>query len=208
MASASSRTQPLDVPGYVPREAPLVKLVVAGGFGVGKTTLVASVSEMQSLHTEQTLTAVSASVDLLDYTPEKTTTTVAADFGRLTLDPEDPTAPVIYLFGTPGQTRFQSVWDDVVYGAKGALLLLDLRRPEASYEALDLVERSSIPYVVAINDFPGAPYVKDSDVRARLDLGEETRLIHCNARNPHSSIDALIRLVEHVMTTYSRDVAR
>ncbi|XMN04622.1 GTP-binding protein [Streptomyces griseobrunneus] len=208
MASASSRTQPPSVPGYVPEEAPLVKIVVAGGFGVGKTTMVASVSEMRSLHTEQPLTAVSASVDLLDYTPEKTTTTVATDFGRLTLDPHDPTAPVLYLFGTPGQERFKSVWDDVAYGAHGALLLLDLRRPAASFEAMDLVERSGLPYVVAVNEFPGAPYIEDSAVRARLDLSEETPLIHFNARDRNSSIDALIQLVEHVMTTYPRDAAR
>lgn len=207
MASATSRT-PLSPPDYIPEAAPLLKLVVAGGFGVGKTTLVQAVSEMRSLHTEQGMTAASVPVDSLDHTPDKTTTTITMDFGRLTLDPSDPRAPVLYLFGTPGQTRFHKVWKDVTYGARGAVLLLDLRRPQESFEAMDLLEQSAIPYIVAVNDFPGAPYVSDTTVRKGLDLTATTPLIHCDARDRNSAIDALIRLVQHVMTIYRQDAAR
>ncbi|MFE7484983.1 ATP/GTP-binding protein [Streptomyces sp. NPDC057552] len=188
-------------------DAQLMKLVVAGGFGVGKTTFVSTVSEVSSLHTEQTMTAASVPVDSLDYTPEKTTTTVAIDFGRLTLDPHNPAAPILYLFGTPGQSRFKDVWDDIVCGGRGAVLLLDLRRPEESFDALDLLERSAIPYIVAVNDFPDAPYFSDTTVRRSLDLTERTPLIHCNARDRNSVIDALIRLVQHVIATYHQDTA-
>lgn len=207
MASATSRTPP-SPPAYVPAAAPLLKLVVAGGTGVGKTTLVSKVSEMSSLHTEQTMTSASVPVDSLEFTPDKTTTTVAIDFGRLTLNPDNPAAPVLYLFGTPGQSRFKGVWDQITYGARGAVLLLDLRRPEESFEAMDLLERSAIPYIVAVNDFPGAPYVSDTTVRTALDLTAMTPLIHCDARNRNSVIDALIRLVQHVMAAYHQDTAR
>ncbi|ARF70923.1 GTP-binding protein [Kitasatospora albolonga] len=206
MDSAISRTPPSS-PGYVPAGSPLVKLIVAGGFGVGKTTLIQSVSEVRSLHTEEALTAPSALVDRVDFTPDKTSTTVSMDFGRLTLSTGAADPPVLYLFGTPGQTRFKQVWEDLAYGAHGALLILDLRRPDDSYDALDLVERSGVPYVVAVNDFPDAPYVPDAQVRAGLDLADHTPLIHCNARDRNSSIDALIALVRHVLDTYRQDAA-
>ncbi|MFI7087668.1 GTP-binding protein [Streptomyces anulatus] len=207
MAFASSRTPP-SPPDYIPEAAPLLKLVVAGGFGVGKTTMVQAVSEMRSLHTEQKMTAASVPVDSLEHTPDKTTTTITMDFGRLTLEPSNPGAPVLYLFGTPGQARFHEVWKDITYGARGAVLLLDLRRPEESFEAMDLLEQSGIPYIVGINDFEDAPYVSDTTVRKGLDLTATTPLIHFDARNRNSAIDALIRLVQHVMTIYRRDAVR
>lgn len=200
-----SRTPPRS-PDYLPQDTTrLAKILVAGAFGVGKTTLIASVSEVKSLHTEETMTAASAAVDRVDFTPEKTSTTVTMDWGRLTLNTGEPDPPVLYLFGTPGQTRFKQVWDDLAYGAHGALVLLDLRRPGDSFDALDLVERSGLPYVVAVNDFPGAPYSSDAAVRSGLDLAEGTPLIHCNALDRNSSIDALISLVQHVLNVYQRD---
>ncbi|WP_327129636.1 GTP-binding protein [Streptomyces sp. NBC_01727] len=208
MAFADSRPSDRD-PAYLPHaNTQVAKLVVAGGFGVGKTTLIRAVSEVRSLHTEEIMTAPSAVTDSLEFTPEKTTTTVNMDFGRLTLDTGNlANQPVLYLFGTPGQARFEQTWKDTTYGAHGGLVLLDLRRPEASYEALDLIERSGMPYAVAVNQFPGAPFHSDPALRTALNLADDTPLTHCNALDRESSIDALITLVQHAVHVYRREAA-
>ncbi|MDQ0828727.1 signal recognition particle receptor subunit beta [Streptomyces achromogenes] len=174
----------------------LVKILVAGPFGVGKTTLIDSVSEIRPLHTEEPLSEASAQVDDLDGVREKATTTVAIDFGRISL----PGDVVLYLFGTPGQERFRSLWDDIAYGALGALVLVDSRRLDASFDVLGLVEESGLPYAVAFNAFPDAPrHHGEERLRRALDLEPTTPLVTCDARDAGSSIDALLALVDHLI---------
>lgn len=155
MASAPSSTSASPADGiHLPDTArDLVKILVAGPFGVGKTTLIDSVSEIRPLHTEEHLSEASAGVDDLAGVRDKTTTTVAIDFGRVSL----AGGVVLYLFGTPGQERFRSLWDDIAYGALGALVLVDSRRIDASFDVLALVEESGLPYAVAFNAFPTHP---------------------------------------------------
>ncbi|MDI2128225.1 ATP/GTP-binding protein [Yinghuangia seranimata] len=171
------------------------KIVVSGGFGVGKTTLVASVSEIEPLTTESVMTVMSESTDRLDGLPDKTTTTVAMDFGRVTLESD----LVLYLFGTPGQGRFQFMWDDLVRGAVGAIVMVDTRRVEECFPAIDYFERSGLPFVVAINMFDGSPMYEESDLRDALSLRPETPLIECDARNRRSSAEALAQVVVHAL---------
>ncbi|MEU6540887.1 ATP/GTP-binding protein [Streptomyces sp. NPDC047000] len=174
----------------------LVKIVVAGPFGVGKSTLIGSVSEIRPLHTEERLTEASTPVDDLTGVREKTTTTVAVDFGRISL----PGGVVLYLFGTPGQERFRALWDDIAHGALGALVLVDTRRVDASFDALGLVEESGLPYAVALNTFPDAPRHHSSEqLRAALDLAPETPMVTCDARDPESCVDALLALFHHLL---------
>ncbi|MBV7698306.1 ATP/GTP-binding protein [Streptomyces sp. TRM70350] len=174
----------------------LVKILVAGPFGVGKTTLIDSVSEIRPLHTEEHLTEASATVDDLAGVREKSTTTVAIDFGRISL----PGGIVLYLFGTPGQERFRSLWDDIAYGALGALVLVDSRRIDASFDVLGLVEESGLPYAVAFNAFPDAPrHHTEEQLRTALDLDAGTPMVTCDARERDSSIDALLALVQHLI---------
>jgi signal recognition particle receptor subunit beta len=174
----------------------LVKILVAGPFGVGKTTLIGSVSEIRPLHTEERLSEESARVDDLAGLRDKTTTTVAIDFGRVSLGD----GVVLYLFGTPGQERFRSLWDDIAYGALGALVLVDSRRVDASFDVLGLVEETGLPYAVAFNAFPDAPrHHSEEQVRAALDLEAGTPLVTCDARDADSSIDALLALVQHLI---------
>jgi signal recognition particle receptor subunit beta len=174
----------------------LVKILVAGPFGVGKTTLIDSVSEIRPLHTEEHLSEASAQVDDLAGVRDKVTTTVAIDFGRISL----PGGIVLYLFGTPGQERFRSLWDDVAYGALGALVLVDTRRIDASFGVLGLVEETGLPYAVAFNVFPDAPrHYTDRQLRAALDLEPTTPTVTCDAREADSSIDALLALVQHLI---------
>jgi signal recognition particle receptor subunit beta len=174
-----------------------VKILVAGPFGVGKTTLIDSVSEIRPLHTEEHLSEASARVDDLDGVRDKATTTVAIDFGRLSL----PGGVVLYLFGTPGQERFRSLWDDIAYGALGALVLVDSRRLDASFDVLGLVEDSGLPYAVAFNAFPDSPtHHGEERLRRALDLEPSTPLVTCDARDANSSIDALLALVDHLIT--------
>ncbi|MFE5212197.1 ATP/GTP-binding protein [Streptomyces sp. NPDC056600] len=181
----------------------LVKIVVVGPFGVGKTTLIDSVSEIRPLHTEEHLTEASVAVDDLDGVRDKRTTTVAIDFGRITLGEET----VLYLFGTPGQERFRALWADIAYGALGALVLVDSRRLDASFDVLGLVEESGLTYAVAVNTFPDSRRYPEEQLRESLDLAPDTPLVECDARDTHSSVDALLALVEHLIDLDARATA-
>ncbi|MGH3761733.1 GTP-binding protein [Actinophytocola sp.] len=195
MASASS--EPTTPERYVsPTVAQSVKILVVGAFGVGKTTLIGSVSEIAPLRTEETMTTASVGVDSLAGLDGKTTTTVALDFGRITVSPEI----VLYLFGTPGQRRFWDLWEGLADGAVGVLVLVDTRRLEDSFEVLDQLElRTSMPFAVAINQFPGAPQYRTEQLRDALDLLPDTPIVWCDARGRDSSAGALITLVEHAL---------
>ncbi|MGW6916169.1 GTP-binding protein [Kitasatospora sp. NPDC054939] len=182
--------------GYLPDpDQTLMKLVVAGPFGVGKTTLIKTLSEIATLHTEEAMTEAAAPVDDNAGLPDKTTTTVAVDFGRLTL----PGDVVLYLFGTPGQRRFFPLWQDIARGALGALVLVDTRRLGDSFEIMDMVEEQGLPYAVAVNCFPDAPVHTVAVLRAHLDLHPDTPLLLCDARERGAGLDALITLAEHVL---------
>lgn len=173
-----------------------VKVLVVGSFGVGKTTLIGSVSEIEPLRTEESITQASEGIDEVAATPEKTTTTVAMDFGRITLTEEI----ALYLFGTPGQRRFWDLWSGLAEGAAGALVLVDTRRLEDSFEVLDQLEtRTSLPFAVAVNPFPGAPSYEADQIRAALDLDDETPVVVCNAKNRNACARALATLVRHAL---------
>lgn len=174
------------------------KLMVVGPFGVGKTTLIGAVSEIEPLRTEELMTRNSAGVDDLTGVPDKRSTTVALDFGRLTL--ADDLA--LYLFGTPGQQRFAPIWDDLGRGAYGALVLADSRSLEESFESLSLVEKSGLPHIVALNSFPGSPHYPEAELREAFDLDPGTPLITCDARDRGSAKAALVTLVKHLYAGY------
>jgi signal recognition particle receptor subunit beta len=176
-----------------------VKIIVGGGFGVGKTTFVSSVSEIMPLTTEAVMTAASAGVDDLSAVPDKTTTTVAMDFGRVTLDSD----LILYLFGTPGQHRFWFMWDDLVKGAIGAVVLVDTRRLADSFPAVDYFESSSVPFVVAVNGFYGHfPHAVD-EVREALTVSPHVPVLQCDARSREATKATLINLVEHAMAMHT-----
>ncbi len=173
-----------------------LKIVVAGGFGVGKTTLVGAVSEIEPLSTEAVMTTMSEGVDDLSDVPDKVSTTVAMDFGRITLAPD----LVLYLFGTPGQARFWFMWDDLVRGAVGAMVLVDTRRLEDSFPVVDYFEGSGVPFVVAVNRFDDAPVYSEEDIRDSLSLRPEVPLRTVDARQRRDVAQTLKAVIAHALT--------
>jgi hypothetical protein len=176
-----------------------IKILIAGGFGAGKTTLVSSVSEIKPLRTEETLSEPSVLVDALDGVEQKSTTTVAMDFGRITVRDD----LVVYLFGTPGQHRFWFMWDELALGALGAVVMADTRRLADSFPSVDYFERRGLPFVVAVNCFDGAKRFSPDVVRTALDLNSEVPVVLCDARVRSSSRDVLVTLVEYAIRLIS-----
>jgi signal recognition particle receptor subunit beta len=186
---------------YLPDPAQtMAKILVAGAFGVGKTTMISSLSEIPPLHTEEVMTTVGAVVDDLADLSGKTTTTVAMDFGRYSLPDQDL---VLYLFGAPGQERFRVLWEDLAQEALGAVVLVDTLRLEDSFWVMSAVEERQVPYVVAVNGFPRSPDYPVERLRQALDLAPETPLVTCDARDADSCLRVLIALVDHLLTHYT-----
>jgi hypothetical protein len=176
-----------------------VKILVAGGFGTGKTSLVSSVSEIDPLRTEETLSEAGEGIDDLSGVEGKKTTTVALDFGRITIAQD----LVLYLFGTPGQSRFWYMWNDLAVGTLGAVVLIDTRRFETSWAAIDFFERRQIPFIVAVNRFPDSDFYAAEELRAALQLGPNIPILDdCSALEPESCKMALVVLQEHIMRTH------
>jgi len=172
-----------------------VKIVIAGGFGTGKTTMVSSVSEIPPLKTEELLTEAGVHVDDLAGVEGKDTTTVALDFGRITVNAN----VVLYLFGTPGQNRFWFMWDELATGAIGAVVIVDTRRLDSSFPSIDFFEHRGIPFIVAVNCFEGAQLYTEDEVRHALDLDSAVPVVLCDARDRESSKAVLVGLIQHSM---------
>ena len=182
------------------RSAASTKIVVAGGFGVGKTTLVGAVSEIDPLRTEALVTNESEGVDDLAAVPTKSTTTVAMDFGRITLADD----LVLYLFGTPGQRRFWFMWDDLCLGAIGAVVLVDTARLDEAFSALDYFEAKGLPFIVALNQFDGSGEFGPEEIREALAISDHIPVIEVDARDRESAKHALVRITEFALTQLSR----
>ncbi|TDC67047.1 ATP-binding protein [Actinomadura sp. GC306] len=197
----SAASSPSSAPHSYDEDVPqhTLKILVAGGFGVGKTTLVGSVSEIRPLRTEEELTDASTGVDDLHGVERKTTTTVAMDFGRLTFSG----GVRLYLFGTPGQERFWFMWDQIAYGAVGAIVLVDTRRLSTSFASIDFFEQREIPFVIAANVFDGARKYSVDEIRDALDVDPHVPVMLCDVRRRETARDVLVALVEHAVQSSS-----
>jgi hypothetical protein len=194
-------SRPPSSPAPVPPGPQLTpfKIVVGGGFGAGKTTLVSAISEVRPLHTEEVLSAASIGTDDLTGLEGKRTTTVALDYGRITISER----VMLYLFGLPGQERFAFLWDELAFGALGAVVLADVRRLDDCFNAVNYFEKLGLPFVIALNCFEGSPRYDTDEVRAALDLGPEVQVLLCDARDPRSVRDVLVTVVESAVARRS-----